>query len=82
MRPVRYREAQTETRLEYANYNDAARRLDLAHIRERAAELGSQSFESVGKGKLFERIGTLSDTQREVALAFVRYAVYGRTDEE
>lgn len=79
LRPLRYREAQTETKAAYAGYNAAARTLDIAHIREREAELGSQCFESVAKGELHKRLGDITDREREIGLAFARYATYGRT---
>jgi hypothetical protein len=81
LRSLRYREAQTETEAAYAKYNAAARALDIAHIQERNAELGSQCFESVAKGKLHERLGAINAREREIGLAFARYATYGRCDE-
>lgn len=75
-----YMHMQTETKAAYAEYNAAARQLDLAHIRERNAELASQSFDSVAKGKLRETLGELTDREREIGIAFARYATYGRTD--
>lgn len=59
----------------------ADRGLELAIIRERNAELASQSFESVAKGALSKRLGPVSDREREIGIAFARYATYGRTDE-
>ena len=81
LRPLRYDKAQIETRRAMAEYNAAARQIDLAHIREREAELGSQCFVSVSKGELHKRLGDITDREREIGLAFARYATYGRTDE-
>jgi hypothetical protein len=64
----------------YANYNHAGERLERVGIELREAELGSQAFEFVAKGKLQETLGEISDREREIGLAFARYAVYGRTD--
>jgi hypothetical protein len=72
---------QTATRAASAAYNAAARQLDLAHIKERNAELASQSFESVAEGKLCKRLGEITTREREIGIAFARYATYGRTDE-
>ena len=58
----------------------AGRGYDLAEIRDRQAELASQAFEYVAKGKLVEKWGELTDREREIGIAFSRYAVYGRTD--
>ena len=71
---------QSETKAARAEYNAAARQLDIAHINERNAELASQSFESVAKGKLLEKLGDITNREREVGIAFARYATYGRTD--
>ena len=81
MRPLRYNTAQIETRRAAAECNAAARQLDLTHIREREAELGSQAFVHVAKGELSKRLGEITDREREIGLAFARYATYGRTDE-
>ena len=82
LRAIRHRENGTETRLEYANYNDAGNRLKIAHIMERESELGALAFEYVANGQLQKRIGNISDREREIGLSFARYAVSGRTDEE
>lgn len=76
-----YMHMQTATKAASSEYNAAARQLDLAHIYERNAELASQSFDSVAKGKLRERIGELTDREREIGIAFARYATYGRADQ-
>lgn len=75
-----YMHMQTATKAAAAEYNSAARQLDLAHIHERNAELASQSFDSVAKGKLRECLGELTDREREIGIAFARYATYGRAD--
>jgi hypothetical protein len=75
-----YMHMQTSTKAAYAEYNAAALKLDLAHIHERNAELASQSFDSVAKGKLRESLGELTDREREIGIAFARYATYGRAD--
>lgn len=80
-RTSNYRIAQVERIAAYAQYNWASTNLEFCKVKEREAELGSQSFEFVANGKLFERLGKLSDKEREIGLAFARYAVYGRTDE-
>lgn len=80
MRFQHYMLMQEETRRAFANYNLASVNVTLAQIRERAAELSSQSFESVGKGKLNEAIGPVTAREREVALNIVRYVVYGRSE--
>lgn len=64
----------------YSAYCAAAHWLEIEQIRERCAELASQSFESVAKGKLHETLGPLTDREREIGLAFARYATHGRTD--
>ena len=75
-----YMHMQTATRAASAEFNAASRQLDLAHIHERNAELASQSFDSVAKGKLREHLGELTSREREIGIAFARYATYGRTD--
>ncbi len=81
-RSTRYREAGITKRLAYAQYNYASSELHVAQVNERAAELGSQAFEFVANGKLQTQLGLITDREREIALAFVRYAVYGRSDAE
>lgn len=68
------------TKAASAEYNAAARRLELALIHERNAELASQSFDSVAKGRLRESLGELTDREREIGIAFARYATHGRSD--
>lgn len=80
MRFPNYMHAQTESRAARAEYNAAAQWLEITHVRERNAELASQSFESVAKGKLLERLGELTEREREIGIAFARYATFGRTD--
>ena len=75
-----YMNTQAATKAAYAEYNAAARTLELAHIHERNAELASQTFGSVAKGKLRDTVGELTEREREIGIAFARYAVYGRTD--
>jgi hypothetical protein len=65
-----------------AEHNAAARQLELTSIHERHAELASQSFKAVANGKLHENLGELSEREREIGIAFARYATYGRTDKE
>jgi hypothetical protein len=69
-----------ETETAHAKYNLAGLNLERSYIEKRAAELGAQAFEFVAEGKLKNKIGEITDEQREIALAFVRYAVYGKTD--
>lgn len=75
-----YMHMQTATKAAVADYNASAHQLNLAHIYERNAELASQSFNSVAKGKLRETLGELTDREREIGIAFARYSTYGRTD--
>jgi hypothetical protein len=75
-----YMHMQTHTKAAYAEYNAAARQLDIAKINERNAELASQSFASVAKGSLKDSLGEITDREREIGIAFARYATYGRTD--
>lgn len=75
VRSFRYEIARTDKRRAYAEYNHAASALELATIRERAAECHSQSFNSLSFSK---ELGPITEREREVALAFVRYAVNGR----
>lgn len=75
-----YMHMQTATKAAVAEYNSAARQLDLAHIYERNAELASQCLQSVANGALRKRLGELTDREREIGIAFARYATYGRTD--
>lgn len=75
-----YRLAVAERQRYYADYCAASSQLERANAVERNAELASQSFESVGGGKLKESIGEITDREREIGLAFARYATFGRTD--
>ena len=75
-----YMQTQTATRAARAEYDAASRGLELAQIKERNAELASQSFDSVARGKLRETLGELTDREREIGIMFARYATYGRTD--
>ena len=75
-----YMRMQDQKKEAYAYYNYAGVKLELANIREREAELGSQAFEYVAKGSLEQRIGKISAREREIGLSFARYAVYGRTE--
>lgn len=78
----RYMHAQTATKAARAEYNASSCQLELATIRERNAELASQSFVSVAKGELYKTIGELTEREREIGIAFARYATYGRTDKD
>jgi hypothetical protein len=80
-RSQRYTVTQEEKRTAYAEYNYTSTKLELCTIRERNAELGSQDFQYIAKGNLQERLGEITDREREIGLAFARYATYGRTDE-
>ena len=75
-----YRIACTERDKAYAEYNVASRNIELAYIIERNAELASQAFMYVAKGKLKETLGDITDREREIGIAFARYATYGRID--
>jgi hypothetical protein len=81
LRSNRYDLMQEKKRTAYAEYNYAGAKLELSTIRERNAELGSQAFEYIAKGELQKRLGELTTREREIGLAFARYATYGRTDE-
>jgi hypothetical protein len=63
-------------------YDHAASELLLSRAELRAAELASQAFEDAAKGRLYQSIGEITDREREIALRFVRYAVFGRTDKD
>lgn len=76
-----YMHMQTEVRKAHAEYEAASARLALAKVMERNAQLASQSVESIASGALSKRLGQLTDREREIGLAFARYATYGRTDE-
>lgn len=80
MRSTDYRLAGEKSRGAYAQYCYAGAMLERARIEERNAELGAQSFKSVGKGALAKRLGEITDREREIGIAFALYAVYGRTD--
>ena len=80
MRFATYMQTQSETREAYAGYNYSACKLELAHVKERNAELASQSFEAVAKGELAKRLGPLTEREREIGIAFARYAAIGRCD--
>lgn len=69
-----------ETRTAVAEYETASVRLELARIRERSAELASQCFESVAGGRAWKSQGDLTEREREIGIAFARYAECGRTD--
>jgi hypothetical protein len=77
---LHYMHMQTGRRAAFAEYNAASHRLELAWINERNAEIASQSFVSVAGGKLHVKLGELTDREREIGIAFARYAIYGRTD--
>jgi hypothetical protein len=79
-RSMNYRTATVERQRAYADYCGASSQLDRAHAVERTAELASQSFESVAKGELAKTLGEITDREREIGLAFARYATFGRTD--
>jgi hypothetical protein len=80
MRPVNYDKAQLKRRLASAEYAYSQSVLERAWAVERDAELASQCFESVSKGELFKVLGPITEREREVGLAFARYATWGRTD--
>lgn len=75
-----YIHTQTATKAARAQAEASQARLEIASIEERDAELSSQSFASVARGRLFETLGKITDREREIGIAFARYAVYGRTD--
>lgn len=76
-----FREATEHERAAREAWEAASARLTVAQIQRRAAELASQSLESIGRGELRHTIGgDLSPAARKAALAFVRYAVFGRCD--
>lgn len=77
---LHYQLAQAEARVAFERYSGASSQLENCRIRERAAELRSQSIESIAKGGLAKAVGEINDHERSIALAFVRYVVYGRTD--
>lgn len=65
-----------------AQYDGASSRLELAKAAKRLGELGAMSWEAVGDGRLCKKIGAVSEREREIGLAFARYAVLGRSDPE
>lgn len=75
-----YLRAMSESKAAMAEYNAASRKVYLTQIHERNAELASQSFETVADGNLKKLLGAISDREREIGIAFARYATYGRTD--
>lgn len=79
-RATDYTLARERGRGAFASYNYAGAMLERARIEERNAELASQSFQSVATGKLSNHLGAITDREREIGIAFARYAVYGRTD--
>lgn len=77
---LKYQEAKAQRENAFTNYNWAGDRLKLAQIMERAAELKSQSLESVGKGEIVSSM-IHDDTNghiRHDMLKAVEYVVYGR----
>ncbi len=80
IRSVQFRQATVEREKAYERYNYASSALTLAQVQERAAELASQSFESVAKGAMHKALGPLTEREREIGIAFARYAACGRTD--
>lgn len=79
-RSMDYTLAREKSRGASTGYNYAGAMLERAKIEERNAELGSQAYEHVAKGELRKRLGTITPHEREIGIAFARYAVYGRTD--
>lgn len=73
---MRFQLAQAERRVAYAEYNAASLRVENCQIKERNAEIESQSLESLALGK---KLGTLTDRERSIGLDFARYVVTGRT---
>lgn len=80
-RSLHYELTQEKKRTAYAEYNYTGSKLELCGIKERNAELGSQAFQYIAKGELQKRFGEITDRERELGLAFARYATYGRIDE-
>lgn len=80
IRTMDYTLSKEKSRAAYAGYNYAGAMLERARIEERNSELGSQAFEHVAKGGLLKSLGTITEHEREIGLAFARYAVFGRTD--
>jgi hypothetical protein len=80
----RYMQAQERTRTAYANYNHAAVNLELSRIKERAAEIHSQSWESIAEGKLLSRevLDSLPENTRSIVLRVVEYVVNNRIERE
>lgn len=68
---MRFQIAVVERREAFADYNAAGLKLENRQMKERAAELESQSLVSIG-------FGEIADREREVGLMFVRYVVGGR----
>lgn len=68
-----------ETKEAKAQYNYHSLRLELKRKEERGAELASQAFKYVANGKLKDHLGDISDREREIAIAIVKYVLYGNT---
>lgn len=81
LRPIWYRQAIADKKAAFEAYQAASARYEVAIVNERCAELASQSFESIAGGKLHQRLGTITDHEREIGIAFARYAITGRADE-
>lgn len=77
---LKYQEAKEKREHAYTNYNWAGDRLKLAQIMERAAELQSQTIESVGKGHLCNKLTrpTPDHLLKHDMLKAVEYVVFGR----
>ena len=79
IRPLQYALASAQEQGARHQYDYASTALERAGAAKRCAELASQSFASVAGGKLYSNLGELSDREREIGIAFARYAVHGRT---
>lgn len=77
---LKYQEAKEKREHAYTNYNWAADKLNLAQIMERAAELRSQSLESVGKGEIASSMIHIESNVnvKHDMLKAVEYVVFGR----
>ena len=77
---MRFQNTITERKRCYAEYCAASAYLEVAGIKEREAEIGSQAFEHIAQGLLLKRFGEITEREMDVALMFARYVVYGSTD--
>ena len=77
---INYQLAQSNKHCAYVNYSYAGVQLELATIKERAAELQSQVWASVAKGKLINKCAEPTDRELMLMRWIAEYIACGRTD--